>query len=154
MLSFFNNPSPRRYCDGLSRRGFIKAGTLAVGGLALCDLLKLKAHGAIAPNRSGKSVIMICLGGGPSHIDTYDMKPDAPAEFRGEFRQAVAQGGFFVGRHSRTMTRSARSGNGCRRGPCRTAAVKPTLSPRVGLHGAGHDVSWLYRSMIREGSSL
>src|SRR4051794_22080317 len=86
MLSFFNNPGAHRYCDGLSRRGFLKAGTLAVGGLALADLLKLKASGAVAQNRSGKSVIMICLGGGPSHLDTYDMKPDAPAEFRGEFR--------------------------------------------------------------------
>src|SRR5207245_10145168 len=86
MLSFFNNPSAHRYCDGLSRRGFLKAGTLAVGGLALADLLKLKAQGAVAPGGSGKSVIMICLGGGPSHLDTYDMKPDAPAEFRGELR--------------------------------------------------------------------
>src|SRR5258705_1538620 len=86
MLSFFNNPTGQRYCDGLSRRGFLKAGSLVVGGLALADLLKLRAHGAVAPNRSGKSVIMICLGGGPSHVDTYDMKPDAPAEFRGEFR--------------------------------------------------------------------
>src|SRR5262245_29284448 len=86
MLDFFNNPSGRRYCDGLSRRGFLKAGTLAVGGLALADLLRLRAHGAVAPGGSGKSVIMICLGGGPSHLDTYDMKPDAPAEFRGEFR--------------------------------------------------------------------
>src|SRR4026209_277790 len=86
MLGFFNNPTPQRYCDGRSRRGFLKAGTLAVGGFALSDLLKLKAHGAVAPNRSGKSVIMICLGGGPSHLDTYDMKPGAPSEFRGEFR--------------------------------------------------------------------
>src|SRR3989440_7232779 len=86
MLSFFNNPSASRYCDGLSRRGFLKAGTLAVGGFALADLLKLKAQGAVSPNRAGKSVIMICLGGGPSHLDTYDMKPDAPSEFRGEFR--------------------------------------------------------------------
>src|SRR3954469_24583212 len=86
MLSFFNNPGAHRYCDGLSRRGFLKAGSLAVGGLALADLLKLKAQGAVAPNRSGKSVIMICLGGGPSHLDTYDMKPDAPAEYRGEFK--------------------------------------------------------------------
>jgi len=86
MLSFFNNPTPQRYCDGLSRRGFLKAGSLAVGGFALANLLNLKAQGAVAPNRSGKSVIMICLGGGPSHLDTYDMKPDAPAEFRGEFR--------------------------------------------------------------------
>src|SRR5688572_15707308 len=86
MLTFSNNSDSARYCDGLSRRGFLKAGTLAFGGLALADLLQLKAHGAVAPNRSGKSVIMICLGGGPSHVDMYDMKPDAPAEIRGEFR--------------------------------------------------------------------
>src|SRR5438045_8809966 len=85
MLNFTNNPAGHRYCDGLSRRGCLKAGTLAVGGFALADLLKLQAQGAVAPNRVGKSVIMICLGGGPSHIDTYDMKPDAPAEIRGEF---------------------------------------------------------------------
>src|SRR4051812_49246472 len=85
MLNFTNNPAGQRYCDGLSRRGFLKAGTLAIGGLALSDLLKLQAQGAVSPNRAGKSVIMICLGGGPSHIDTYDMKPDAPAEVRGEF---------------------------------------------------------------------
>ena len=81
MLTFTNGPSGR-YCDGLSRRGFLKAG--ALGGLALSDFLRLKAEGAVG-GRS-KSVIMICLGGGPSHLDTYDMKPDAPAEIRGEFR--------------------------------------------------------------------
>jgi hypothetical protein len=86
MLNFSNNSAGQPYCDSLSRRGFLKAGTLAIGGFALSDLLKLKAQGAIAPNRAGKSVIMICLGGGPSHLDTYDMKPDAPSEFRGEFR--------------------------------------------------------------------
>src|SRR5438046_1756335 len=85
MLTFFNGSSSC-YCDGLSRRGFLKAGALAVGGLALSDLLKLKAQGAIAKNRTGKSIIMICLGGGPSHLDTYDLKPDAPAEFRGDLR--------------------------------------------------------------------
>jgi hypothetical protein len=48
--------------------------------------LRLKAQGGVAPEGRGKSVIMICLGGGPSHLDTYDMKPEAPAEIRGEFR--------------------------------------------------------------------
>ena len=57
-----------------------------MGGLALSDLLRLRAQGAASADRRGKSVIMICLGGGPSHVDTYDMKPDAPAEIRGEFR--------------------------------------------------------------------
>src|ERR1051325_4100884 len=83
MLTFYNGAS-ERLCDGLSRRGFLKAGGLALGGLALSDFLRLKAAGAVAQGR-GKSVIMICLGGGPSHLDTYDMKPEAPSEFRGEF---------------------------------------------------------------------
>ena len=85
MLTFFNGDS-ERFCDGISRRSFLRAGGLALGGLALSDLLRLKAQGAVTPERKGKSVIMICLGGGPSHVDTYDMKPGAPAEIRGEFR--------------------------------------------------------------------
>src|SRR5438445_11683755 len=85
MLTFFNG-EPERYCDGVSRRSFLKAGGLALGGLALSDLLRLEAQGAVSPEGRGKSVIMICLGGGPSHVDTYDMKPGAPAEVRGEFR--------------------------------------------------------------------
>ncbi len=85
MLTFTHGDS-RRYCDGLSRRSFLRAGGLALGGLALSDLLRLRAEGAVSPEGRGKSVIMVCLGGGPSHIDTYDMKPSAPSEFRGEFR--------------------------------------------------------------------
>src|SRR5881409_1426851 len=84
MLTFFNG-EPERYCDGMSRRSFLKAGGLTLGGLALSDLLRLRADGAVAPEAQGKSVIMICLGGGPSHVDMYDMKPEAPAEIRGEF---------------------------------------------------------------------
>jgi len=85
MLTFFNG-GREQFCDGISRRSFLRAGGLAIGGLALSDLLRLKAQGAVSAERRGKSVIMICLGGGPSHVDTYDMKPDAPAEIRGEFR--------------------------------------------------------------------
>src|SRR2546428_3059730 len=85
MLTFFNG-DPERFCDGISRRSFLRAGGLALGGLALSDLLRLRSEGAVAPEGRGKSVIMICLGGGPSHVDTYDMKPEAPAEIRGEFR--------------------------------------------------------------------
>ena len=74
MLTFFNGGSDQ-FCDGISRRSFLKAGGLAIGGLALSDFLRLKATGAVSPERRGKSVIMICLGGGPSHLETYDMKP-------------------------------------------------------------------------------
>lgn len=84
MLTFVNG-CPEPFCDGISRRSFLKVGGLALGGLALSDFLRLKAQGAVTGGR-GKSVIMICLGGGPSHVDTYDMKPEAPAEVRGEFR--------------------------------------------------------------------
>src|SRR5262245_55713690 len=85
MLTFFNRDS-ERFCDGLSRRNFLKAGGLALGGFALPDFLRLQADGAVTSEGRGKSVIMICLGGGPSHVDMYDMKPGAPSEIRGEFR--------------------------------------------------------------------
>ena len=82
MLTFFNGERGR-FCDGLSRRSFLRIGSLGAGGFALSDFLRLKAEGKA---RGEKSVIMICLGGGPSHLDMYDMKPAAPSEFRGEFR--------------------------------------------------------------------
>jgi hypothetical protein len=69
-------------CDHISRRAFIKVG--ALGGLALADLFRLEAQEPAAL-RSSKSVILIFLEGGASHLDTYDMKPAAPAEYRGEF---------------------------------------------------------------------
>jgi hypothetical protein len=68
---------------GATRRNFLSVGTLALGGLSLADLLRLEAH---AGESSPKSVIFVYLPGGPSHIDLYDMKPDAPAEIRGEFK--------------------------------------------------------------------
>ncbi|HEY7422746.1 MAG TPA: DUF1501 domain-containing protein [Gemmataceae bacterium] len=72
--------------DGISRRAFLRAGTLGVGGLSLAHLLRLKAQGAQQSSSSHKSVIMIYLCGAPSHQDMYDMKPDAAAEYRGEFK--------------------------------------------------------------------
>src|SRR5438046_1351487 len=76
-----------RCCDGISRRGFLKVGFLGLAGLTLADHLRLKAQAQEAgqPSRD-TAVILLWLGGGPSHIDMYDLKPDAPAEFRGEFR--------------------------------------------------------------------
>jgi Protein of unknown function (DUF1501) len=71
-------------CNGFTRRDFLRIGALGAGGLALPDLLRLQAKAA-QPCKV-RSVIMVCLIGGPSHIDLYDMKPDAPAEIRGEFR--------------------------------------------------------------------
>jgi uncharacterized protein (DUF1501 family) len=72
------------FSSGLSRRNFLAAGTLAVGGLTLADVLRARAAQPLRPTRKG--VIMVYLNGGPSHIDMYDPKPEAPEEFRGEFR--------------------------------------------------------------------
>jgi hypothetical protein len=83
MLTFFGRR--RRYCDGISRRDFLRVGALSVGGLTMADMLRLNAQAAAGPT-PGKSVIMVFLHGGPTHMDSYDMKPAAPVEFRGEFR--------------------------------------------------------------------
>src|SRR5580704_4305074 len=72
--------------DITTRRGFLKVGSLAVGGLTLPHLLQMKARaGQVGPTRK-KSVILIWQAGGPSHIDMYDLKPNTPAEFRGVFK--------------------------------------------------------------------
>src|SRR5262245_10326348 len=78
--------SRQRLCDKVSRRDFLKVGGLTVGGLTLADLLRLKARGAVQSGTSRKAIIMVYLNGGPSHMDMYDLKPDAPVEYRGEFR--------------------------------------------------------------------
>lgn len=84
MLTFWGKPSGR-LCDGISRRSFFSVGALGVAGLSLADVFRLRAQ-AGTPVHSPKAVIMACMTGGPSHIDTYDMKPDAPADFRGELK--------------------------------------------------------------------
>src|SRR5215831_13700273 len=84
MLDFIGQ-GPRT-CDGVSRRTFLKVGALAVGGLSLPGLLRRRAVASPGSSTSRKSVILIWLAGGPSHIDMYDLKPNAPAEFCGEFK--------------------------------------------------------------------
>jgi hypothetical protein len=69
----------------LSRRSFVKAGILGGGGPALGDLLRHEALGNTAPSTRRPSVIILWMRGGPSHIDMWDPKPDAPVEYRGEF---------------------------------------------------------------------
>ncbi|MCA9099778.1 MAG: DUF1501 domain-containing protein [Planctomycetales bacterium] len=77
----------RTCCDGLDRRRFLKAGFLGVAGLSLSDLLRREqAQAAAGRPASGKSVILIWQHGGPSQLDTFDMKPLAPAEVRGPFQ--------------------------------------------------------------------
>ncbi|MBI5759271.1 MAG: DUF1501 domain-containing protein [Planctomycetales bacterium] len=69
-----------------SRRSFLQAGVLGAGGLALPDLLRMRAEGAAQSFDSEKSVILIWLSGGPGHMETWDPKPLAPKEYRGPLR--------------------------------------------------------------------
>src|SRR5262245_22263434 len=86
MLMLFGPRLLGRSCDGVSRRDFLRIGALGFGGLTLADLLRDRAQGAVHSGAGPKPVIMGYLPGGPSHIDMYDLKPDAPAEYRGEFK--------------------------------------------------------------------
>jgi hypothetical protein len=72
--------SSPRYCDGLSRRSFLHLGVAGMASLGLADVLRARAG---STEKKDTSVILIWLDGGPGHMDTYDMKPDAPAEYRG-----------------------------------------------------------------------
>ncbi|MFZ9791876.1 MAG: DUF1501 domain-containing protein [Gemmataceae bacterium] len=71
-----------KFCDGISRRNFLKIGAFG-SAFTTADILKANQTGGTG---TAKSAIMIYLPGGPSHMDMYDLKPQAPAEFRGEFK--------------------------------------------------------------------
>lgn len=75
-----NLGNTKPYCDGLSRRNFVQLGMAGMGTLGMADLLRAKEQSA---SKKDTSVILIWLDGGPGHMDMYDMKPDAPSEYRG-----------------------------------------------------------------------
>ncbi|HXJ72092.1 MAG TPA: DUF1501 domain-containing protein, partial [Candidatus Dormibacteraeota bacterium] len=85
---------PGSTCDGWSRREFIRIGGAGLLGISLADILRLQASASTNPdpakNKAGwgkaKSVLFVFLQGGPSHIDIWDPKPDAPSNVRGEFK--------------------------------------------------------------------
>src|SRR5262249_1096865 len=75
----------QRFCDGINRRSFLKIGAFGTG-LTLAEMLRLRGLAGDKTSTPSKAAIMIYLPGGPSHMDMYDLKPDAPKEFRGEFK--------------------------------------------------------------------
>src|SRR6516162_9790656 len=96
MLTFLGPRS--RYCDGLSRRSFLQIGGLALGGLTLPKLFQAEAQAGT--RRSQKSVIMVYLSGGLAHQDTFDLKPNAVPEVRGEFKPIDTNvSGIQIGEH-------------------------------------------------------
>lgn len=95
-MKTFRLPGVSRTCDGVSRRDFIRVGSLSFLGLTLPDFLAMRNANALA--QAGKagtreaggpraeSCIVLWCAGGPSHLDSFDPKPEAPAEFKGEFK--------------------------------------------------------------------
>jgi hypothetical protein len=80
--------SPNRWCDSIARREFLQIGGLGAAGLALPELFRARAQAATPPARGtgrAKACILLFMGGGPPQMDTFDLKPDAPVEVRGQF---------------------------------------------------------------------
>ncbi len=83
MLTIFGKADTGPCCDQLARRDFLKIGGMALGGLALADVLRAESGSPAGPH---KAIINVFLPGGPPHIDMWDLKPDAPSEIRGDFQ--------------------------------------------------------------------
>lgn len=77
--------SGTRDCEGTNRRNFLQAGLLGIGGLTLADVLKLRASAAPGVTKRETNVILLWLSGGPGHMETWDPKPEAVAQYRGPF---------------------------------------------------------------------
>ena len=77
------------FCDGVQRRDFLKVGAVSGFGLGmgLPQFLAKAKEGDLNPKAKGKAAIFVRLGGGPTHMDTFDLKPDAPDTHRGEFKE-------------------------------------------------------------------
>ena len=71
------------FCDGTRRRDFLHVGSLSLLGLGMSEFLQMRAQAAVTDTGKDINVIMLMLVGGPSQLDTFDMKPEAPIEIRG-----------------------------------------------------------------------
>src|SRR5206468_5080302 len=86
-LAMFHIDGERRQlCDGVSRREVLRLGSLGLVGLSLPRLLAAEAVKPVTRRPRAKSCILFFMEGGPAHQDLWDMKPEAPIEYRGEFK--------------------------------------------------------------------
>jgi hypothetical protein len=98
-----------RFCDGLTRRELLRVGALGIGGLSLPGLLRLQEAAAATPKPKAKSIIVLFLSGGPSQLDMWDLKPEAPEEIRGTFKPiATSVPGIQISEHLPRTARLAR----------------------------------------------
>src|SRR5437868_13084110 len=125
---------PMRNCEGTLRRDFLRLGLGAVFGMSFVDLVAHRARAAEVARASGAcspdrvNCILIWLDGGPSHYETFDPKPDAPAEIRGEYATIATK---IPGVHfSKHMTRLAAIAD--------KLAIVRSIRHNQGNHGAGN----------------
>jgi hypothetical protein len=124
------------FCDGLTRRDFLHAGSLSFFGLTLNHFFELKALGAVNPDNQ-VNCIMLFLVGGPSQLDTWDMKPDAPAEIRGPYKPiATNVAGIQI---SEIFPRMARHAD-------KYALLRSVYHQGAGVHDVGHQLMQTGRS--------
>ena len=132
------------FCDGLRRRDFLHAGSLSLLGLGMPEFLQMRAEGAVRDTGKDINVIMLMLVGGPSHLDTFDMKPEAPIEIRGPFNPIKTNvPGIEISENFPRMARHADKYallRGCyHKAACRARDGSPALPdgpPVAGGHGA------------------
>lgn len=124
-------------CEGISRRDALKVGSLSVLGLNLAEFLALRQAAASGKNAlKDRNCILLFMNGGPTHIDTWDPKPEAPAEYRGEFQPIDVKGGAFqICEH---LPKMAAQGD-------RFAVVRSLTSPEASHERACHYMLTGYR---------
>src|SRR5262245_49539693 len=134
----FNGSKDVEFCDGLSRRDFMKVGGLGVLGLTMTDLLAAEQARAAAA-QSDMNCIILFLVGAPSHLDTWDLKPDAPAEIRGPFKPIpTSVPGIEIGEHFPMMGQIAD----------KYALIRSVYHKEAPIHETGHQLmqtGWLFR---------
>jgi len=132
---------PVHFCDGLTRRDFLHAGSLGVLGLILPDLFTLRTLGAVNP-RKDVNCILLMLVGAPSQLDTWDMKPDAPAEIRGPYKPIPTNvPGIQI---SEILPRMAKLAD-------KYALVRSVYHNAAAVHDTGHQMmqtGWLFQGGI------
>jgi uncharacterized protein (DUF1501 family) len=137
----FESEKGVEFCDGLTRRDFLRVGTLTAGavGLSLADLAQLQLAGA-ANDRDAINCIVLFLVGGPSHLDTWDLKPAAPDTVRGPFQPIRTNvPGVEIGEHFPLMAQMAN----------RYAIVRSVHHQAAPIHETGHQMmqtGYLFRN--------
>lgn len=117
-------------CDGVTRRDFLQVGALGAIGLSLSQLAALKAMGNVAKGKDERAAIMIFNLGAPSQLDTFDLKPDAPAEIRGPFKPIKTTGDFQI---SEIFPQHAKLGD-------KFSLVRSCFHTAAAVHDTGHQM--------------